>query len=102
MPDVRAHVGQSERRELAAHRDALIDLPHLRHLQVRPELGLANQDDLQELLPLFEVRKDPDLFEQRQRKVLRFVDDDDGERLQGDERVEKLVQRVAQIWTGSA
>ena len=35
MTDVLADVGQSERRELAAHGDSLIDLPHLRHLQVR-------------------------------------------------------------------
>ncbi len=61
------------------------------------QLGLTDEDDLQQFLALLEVGEDADLFEQRQRQVLRFVDDDDGEGLQRDERIEELVERVAQI-----
>ena len=46
-------------------------------------------------LPLLEVGEDPDFFEQRQRQVFCLVDDDDGEGLQRDERIEELVERVA-------
>ena len=97
MTDVVADIGQSERREFAAHGDSLIDLPHLRHLQVFFELGLTHEHDLQQLLALFEVREDADLLEQSERQVLRFVNDHDGEGLQRHERIEELVQWVAQI-----
>ena len=64
---------------------------------MRLQLGLANEDNLQQFLPLLEVGEDPDFFEQRQRQVLCLVDDDDGEGLQRDERIEELVERVAEI-----
>src|SRR4029453_19399972 len=91
-----------ERTQLATHRHTLIDLAHLRHLEMRLELGLTDEDDLQQLLTLLELGQDADFLEQAKRQVLRFVDDEEGERLQGNQRIEELVERVTQIGTRRA
>ena len=53
----------------------LIDLPHLRQLQLAMELGLTDEDDLQPARGANSVGEDAGLLDQRQRQVLRFVDD---------------------------
>ena len=54
-----------ERFEGASRGHALVELPHLRQLQLGPQLELADQDDLQQLLRRLEIGQDANLFEQR-------------------------------------
>ena len=100
-PEPVLHVAGSARRieraELAAHRHALLELSHLRQLEAFSQLGLPDQYDLQELLPPFELREDPDLLEQRQRQVLRLVDHDDREALERRQRIEEVVERITEL-----
>ena len=97
MGDIAAHAVAAERSEGAAGRDALIDLAHLRELEVRPEFRLPDENDVQQLLAALEIRQDPDLLQQRQRKVLGVVDDEHGERLQRHQAVEEFVERICKI-----
>jgi hypothetical protein len=63
--------------DAAGDTDALPELPHLIQRQDTIQLGLTNKQDLQQLGVVgFEVRQHPDLFQQVQGKVLRFVDDE--------------------------
>jgi len=102
MTHVLADFVRRERTQLATHRHTLIDLAHLRHLEMRLELGLTDEHDLQQFLTLLELGQDADFLEQAKRQVLRFVDDEEGERLQGNQRIEELVERVTQIGTRRA
>ena len=97
MVHVPGDAGGVERRQLAADGDALIHLPHLRQPEARSQLGLADEHDLQELLATFQLREDANLLEQRQRQVLRLVDDEHRKGLQRDQRIEEFVQRIAQV-----
>ena len=97
MVDVLDDVGEGERRQLAAYRDPLLDLPHLRQAQVVAQLRLPDQHHLQQLLALFELGENANLLDDTERQVLRLVDDQDRERLQRHERVEEFVERVAEI-----
>ena len=97
MPDVTGHAITTERLQLAPHRDPLIDLPHLWQLQVRPKLALSDENHLKQLSVVFEIRKNAYLLEQRERQVLRFVDDEDRKCLEGRKGDEKLVEHVIQV-----
>ena len=102
MVHVTGDAGGVERRQLAADGDALIDLPHLRQPEAGSKLGLANEHDLEKLLAPFQLREDANLLEQRQRQVLRLVDDEHGKRLQGHQRIEKFVQGITQVGSRGA
>jgi hypothetical protein len=53
--------------------DAFLQLAHVRQVQVRIELGLAEQDDLQQLVAArFQVRQQADFLERLQRHGLRL------------------------------
>ena len=55
-------------------RDPLIELPQLRQFEMFRKFRLADQHDLQQLLPFrLQIRQQPDLFEHRRRQVLRFI-----------------------------
>src|SRR5882724_6583274 len=61
---------------MEAARDSLCQLAQLVAREKLPQLGLADQNDLQELLRArLEIREEPHLLEHIRRKVLRFVDD---------------------------
>jgi hypothetical protein len=73
------HVGRGlvagERIEVVTTGDALRELPQLGAVQHLAQLGLADQDDLQQLLGLgLEVGQQAHLLEHVGREVLRFVD----------------------------
>src|SRR2546422_5678889 len=60
----------------AAQRDALLELAQARQLELRLQLGLTDQHDLQQLLARgFEVGQQADLLENRGLEVLRLVED---------------------------
>ncbi len=64
--------------EMIAHADALIELAHVAPPEQRAEFGLADENDLDELVGLgFEVGKEPDLFQHRRIEMLGLVDDQD-------------------------
>src|SRR4030095_9575516 len=62
--DVSRHAIASEGRQLASYGDPLIDLTHLRKLQVRAQLRLTDEHDLQQLLAALEVGQDANFFEE--------------------------------------
>src|SRR5688572_23542171 len=97
MRDISSNPVTAEGLEAASRGDALVELAHLRQLQLGPQLELAHQNNLQQFVRRLEVGEDAYLFEQRGRKVLRLVDDENGECLERHERLQKIVQRVAQI-----
>jgi len=88
-------------RERAAHRDALIQLSHLRRADEGEQLRLSHEDDLNQLLTVgLEVREHADLLEELGRQVLCLVKDRNAgsavrELLQeeGVETVEQLLTR---------
>ncbi len=87
-----------QRVQFNAARNPLIELPQIRLPQHRFEIRLADQNDLQQLGAVgFEVRQQPDLFENRRREMLRLVDQDDRMRVQRDQRRQELVQRLDQL-----
>src|SRR5438045_3009573 len=65
MPHVSCNAFRIKGRKLAPDRDALVHLPHLRQFEIRTKLGLANEDDLKQLVPPFQFREYANLFEQR-------------------------------------
>src|SRR5678815_4560394 len=66
-------------------------------MELVAQLRLPDEDDLQLTRATIQVRQNPDLFEQRDRQVLCFVDEDDGKRVQWRKGIEELVQEVAQF-----
>ena len=86
-----------QRPKLAPHRDALIDLAHFWQLQVVPKLELTNEHHLQQLLAILEVRQNANLFEQRRRHILRFVDNQDRKRFERLKRFQKVIERIAEV-----
>jgi len=97
MRDVFPHAGAIERHQLDSHRHTLIELAHRVILELGPKLGLSHEDELQQLLRRFQIGEDADFLEQLRREILRFVDDQNCIRLQRHERLEELVQRVAEL-----
>src|SRR5438445_2833553 len=76
--DVLAGLLRRERTDAEPQGDPLLELPHLRQPKLGPELGLPDQQNLEELRGgRFEVREQPNLFERLQREVLRLVEDQD-------------------------
>ena len=77
--DVRARLLLGERPQVISRGDPLGELTQLRPGEELRQLGLADQDDLEELLPRrLEVRQQPDLLEHLGAEVLRLVDDQHG------------------------
>ena len=75
MAHVRGSLVARQRVEVIAAGDALRELPQLDAAQQLAQLGLADQDDLQQLLRFgFEVGQQAHLLEHFGREVLRFVD----------------------------
>ena len=65
MAHVRARLVLAQRLQVIAPGDALRDLPHLGPIEQLAQLGLTDQDDLQQLLlRRLEVRQQPHLLEQ--------------------------------------
>ena len=102
MVHISGDTGGVECGQLAADRDALVHLPHLREPEAGSQLGLADEHNLEELFPALQLGKDANLLEEGQRQSLRFVDHEHGERLQRHQRIEKLVERIAQVGSGCA
>jgi len=79
---------------------ALLELAQVGTCEKRFQIQLANQDDLQHRAARrVDVGQQADLLEHVRPHVLRLVDDDDGVGAEGDERGEKILQRVDQIVT---
>jgi len=75
--DVGGRLLDAERRELAAQRDALLELPQRRLVEPIGQLGLAGEDDGEQFLRgRLDVGQQPDFLEQLQRQTLRFVHDE--------------------------
>jgi hypothetical protein len=75
--EVSRHFGGGERPHAEAVRDAIAQLPQRWLGERRIEFGLAEQHDLQELVPArFEVGKEPYLLERVLRHDVRLVDED--------------------------
>ena len=73
--DVLLRLGRRQRLEVKARDHALRELLELGPREHRAQLGLADQDDLQQLAVAgFEIRQEPQLFEHLGRQVLRLVD----------------------------
>jgi hypothetical protein len=95
--DVGDDITKRERRQFTAHRHTLVDLPHLRQPQVVAQLRLTHEHHLQQLLALLELGEDTDLLHDAERQVLGFVDHQHREGLQRHQRVEELVERIAEV-----
>src|SRR5262245_45370506 len=75
MHDVALGLEPVERREVVADRDALPELAQLLAIELLAKLGLADEDDLQQLaLVGLEVGQEPDLLEQLGLEVLGLID----------------------------
>ncbi len=73
--DVALGLEAVERLEVVAHGDALAQLAQAALVEPVAQLGLADQDDLQQLaLVGLEVREQPHLLEQLRLEILRLVD----------------------------
>ena len=76
MIHIRGRFGARQRVEVIAAGDALGELAQLDARQHFAQLGLTDQDDLQQLLRRgLEVREQPHLLERFRRQVLRLIDD---------------------------
>ena len=79
MTDVRARLGEGERPQVVSRGDPLRQLPQRRPFHEIDELGLSDQNDLQQLVAgRLDVRQQAQLFEHFHAEVLRLVDDHDG------------------------
>ena len=79
MLHVRDRLLGGERTQVRAHGNPLGELTQLRPGQELLELGLADQDDLEELLPRrLDIRQQTNLLQDRRTQVLGLVDDQDG------------------------
>lgn len=93
MLDVTANLVELQRFQVIANGDALAEVLEMRTIEVFPKLGLAHEDDLQELAFVsFEIGEKPDLFEEVVGHVLRFVDDENGVLVLVDEAEEEFVE----------
>ena len=98
MLDVQPQFFPPERLEAEPPRHPLLELPQLRPREQRLQIRLADQDDLEHRAALvIDIREQADLLQDVGLEVLRLVDDDDGVRLEGDQRREKILERVDQV-----
>ena len=98
MRHVSRHFVAVQRPQLIADRHALIELAHLRRLEQRVQIQLADQHDLQQLVLVgFEIRQDANLLEHRHRQVLRLVDDEHRARAQRQQAEQKVVDRLDEL-----
>ena len=95
--EVALRLRRRQRAEVAAVGDALVHLPQLRAAQDRRQLGLADEDDLQQLRRVgLEVGEQAQVLEGVGVEVLRLVDDQGGDRAVGVAAAEEGVQRLEQ------
>src|SRR5688572_2837390 len=88
---------QRQRPQLAAQRDALLQLPQVRVVQQRRDLGLTRQDHRQQLaLAGLDVCQQPDLFEDVARQALRLVHEQHRGLAEDVAALERLFQLVEQ------
>ena len=67
---------------MTTQRNALLDLAKFERVEHFVEFGLTRKDDLQQLLlRSFQVREQPDFFQQFRRKMVCFVDHQQGGQL---------------------
>ena len=77
--DVVANLPVRQRRKVTSQFNPLLELPKLREVELRPQLWLAHQQNLQELLRRrLEVGEHADLLECAHVEVLRFVEHEHG------------------------
>src|SRR2546428_3500435 len=77
--DVRLGFRSIQRRQDAAERHTLLELPKRRLVQTIGELGLTDHHDRQQLVACgLDVRQETNLFHELVRQTLRFVDDQRG------------------------
>ena len=78
VPEILTDLGRRQRRELAAQRDPLAELPQFGKGEPRPELRLPDQQDLQDLARRrLEVREQSDLLQRRGVEVLCLIENED-------------------------
>src|SRR6266850_652293 len=78
VPDVEARLLGGQRADVAAQSDALLELAQLGHVELVAQLGLADEEDLHQLLAgRLEVREQAHRLQRLHREVLRLVDDQD-------------------------
>ena len=99
--DVFADFLGRERGDVIAQRDALLELAQAVAVEDLRQFGLADEDDLEELLLLgFEVGEQPDLLEHARFEVLGFIDDQRDVVVGGQLAQQERVDRVVQILLG--
>ena len=87
----------AERVELAHGRDPVRDLLHVASSEARAQLRLPDEHDLQQTSPRFHLRERTNLVEQWRGQVLRHVDHQRREGVNGFERGQELVQLNPEI-----
>ena len=100
MLDVLLDLASVQRLQPEASRHALLELPQLRAGEQRLQIGLPDEDDLEQRAALVvDVREQADLLEDVRLQMLSLVDDDDRMRLDRGQRAEKRLQRLDEIVT---
>ena len=95
--DVAADLVGRDWLQAAARRDTLVPFTERGPAERLVERRLADQNDLQRRFVADILCEHADLAEHLDRQVVGIVDDDDGERLQGGEGHEKIVQRSREL-----
>ena len=95
--DVGFRLGLVHRPEVIGRDDALAQLLHLRSLHHAAQLGLADQEALQQrLVAELEVRQHPQLLDRARRQVLRLVDDEQRATLVDGDLAQECLERREQ------
>ena len=82
-----------ERGDFTTQRDALLELAQVRIVQNFAQLWLARKHDLQLLRCVrFEIAEQPHFFQNRGRKSMRFVDNQDGAQTSTVARIQNLAE----------
>ncbi len=95
VPHIGVRIGLGQGQQVVARRDALGQLVQLLAGQALDQLGLSDQDDLQELLLLgLQIREQAELLERADAQVLGFVHDQDRTALVGVSRQQMAPEGV--------
>ncbi len=90
MLDVLAGLGARERFQVVTRGDSLGELTEIDPREHGAQLGLSDQEDLQQLVIVrLQVREQTDLLQHLAAQVLRFIDDENGAPTRG-VRIEKV------------
>ena len=93
----------TQRTQAASPRNSLIEMMHVLGSADAFERGRSDEHDLQELRAIaLAIGQESELLQNERIEMLRFVDDENGCRIERDERREKTMQRRNQVVTAEA